>query len=155
MLLDSHGPDVEHPLLYTNRPSSSTSDPARRHTCILGEISDLHLPCSVLASWRWQGGDSVSSECSGSFRLQGGHPLPSTRGGLQRLSELWQPSGKQRVPPTGWRKPSLGFQVMAALAFVLVPNMMAILVPLSGWLCILGKKSYEGGGEKRIPFSSS
>ena len=48
-----------------------------------------------------------------------------------------------------------GFQVMAALAFVLVPNMMAILVPLSGWLCILGKKSYEGGGEKRIPFSSS
>lgn len=59
----------------------------------------------------------------------------------------------ERVPPTGWRKPSLGFQGMAALAFVLVPNMMAILVPLSDWLCILGKKSYEGGGEKLRPFS--
>lgn len=65
-------------------------------TPVLGEFSDLHLPCSDLASWRWQGGDPVSSESSGSFRLQGGHPLPGTRGGLQRPSELWRPSGKQR-----------------------------------------------------------
>ena len=66
----------------------------------------------------------MSSECSGSFRLQGGHPLPGTRGGLQRPSELWRPSGKQRGchPQDGGRNPSLGFQGMAALAFVLVQH---------------------------------
>lgn len=34
MLMDSHGPDVEHPLLYTNLPLGATSDPARRDTCV-------------------------------------------------------------------------------------------------------------------------
>lgn len=32
------------------------------------------------------------------------------------------------------------------------PNMMGILVPSSGWLFILGKKSYKGGGEKLMAF---
>lgn len=122
-------------------------------TPVLGEFSDLHLPCSDLASWRWQGGDPVSSECSGSFRLQGGHPLPGTRGGLQRPSELWRPSGKQR----GCHPQDGGTPLWASRGWQLLPlswfNMMAILAPLSDWLCLLGKKSYEGGGEKLRPFS--
>lgn len=92
-------------------------------TPVLGEFSDLHLPCLSSSNMEMAGRGSCV------LRMLWFIQTP------RRTSTAWYPwwaaetirdlatiREAERVPPTGWRKPSLGFQVMAALAFVLVPT---------------------------------
>lgn len=97
---------------------------------MLGDFSDLHLPC---LSSRQHGDGREGILCPQNALVHSDSKedihclVPMV--GCRDYPALAVIREAERVPPTRWRKPPLGFQVMAALAFCLGPNMMGILVP--------------------------